>query len=70
MNFKEHPYEVGPNGVVGKTNNETNKLVVAYGKLLKIMRLNPATNENNCLLEINAEMKTSLAERIGENLDH
>ena len=29
-----------------------------------------ATNENNCLLEINEEMKTSLAERIGENLDH
>ena len=29
-----------------------------------------ATNENNCLLEINEEMKTSLAGRIGENLDH
>ena len=26
--------------------------------------------KNNCLLEINEEMKTAFAERIGENLDH
>ena len=32
MNFKEHPYEVGLNGVVGKTNNEMNKFVVCLWK--------------------------------------
>ena len=32
MNFKEHPYEVGLNGVVGKINNEKNKLVVGLRK--------------------------------------
>ena len=32
MNFKEHPYEVGLNGVVGKINNEKNKLVVGLWK--------------------------------------
>ena len=68
--FKEHPYEVGLNGVV-KTNNEKNKLVVGLWKHLKTMRWHSATNKkNNCLFEINEEMKTAFAERIGENLDH
>ena len=47
MDFKEHPYEVGLNGVVGKkSTTKRTSLLWAYGTHLKIMRLNPATNEN------------------------
>ena len=57
MNFKEHPYEVGLNGVVGKINNERISLVWAYGKQLKIMRWRPATNGKNNIIDNTSEMK-------------
>ena len=53
-----------------KTNNEKSKLVVGLWKTSQELEVKPATNENNCLLEINEEMKTSFNERIGGNLDY
>ena len=57
------------NGVVEKSTKKGYELR-GLMETSRNLRRNSATNENNCLLEINKEMKTSLAERIGENLDH
>ena len=70
IKLKEHAYEEKVEWSCWIINNERISLLWAYGKHLKIMRWQPATNQNNCLLEINEEMKTAFAERIGENLDH
>ena len=51
-------------------NNEKNKLVVGLWKHLNTLGEILPLTKNNCLLEINEEMKTSFAKRIGENLDH
>ena len=66
----KHPCKEELNGVVGKNNNEKNKLVVGLWKTSQNYEVTTGTNGNNCLLEINEEMKTAFAERIGENLYH
>ena len=70
IKLKEHAYEENVERNFWIINNEKNKLVVGLWKHLNIMRWQPATNGNNYLLEINEEMKTAFAERIGKNMDH
>ena len=66
----KHPCKEGLNGVVGKSTTKSTSLQWAYGKHPKIMRLQPATNGNNCLLENNEEMKNLFhREGYGESLD-
>ena len=67
--FERASLKEGQNGVVEKSTKKGYDLR-GLMETSQNLRLNSATNENNCLLEINEEMKTSLAQRIGENLDH
>ena len=54
-----------------ETNNETNKLVVGLWKHLNTWGEILPLTKNNCLLEINEEMKNLFhQEGYGESLDH
>ena len=66
----KHPSKKVITELLEKNQQQKDMILVGLWRHLKTWGENFATNENNCLFEINEEMKSSLAERIGENLDH